>query len=105
MQLPFGTRFKPGKCRVSQIKQEINMTNKELQGLIDRKRWTTFLVNLPLGQSLWFLKSPRDVKSLKAIAYDKNSDKDGRNYNFKVDKNHVAVIINVTKHEEGAAIQ
>ena len=71
------------------------MKQHELYGLINKKEWTKFLSNLPVGDSLFTFPSTKHIASCKAVAYSINSDRVGRNYKFKVNKAEMTVSINV----------
>ena len=69
-----------------------------INSLVENKKWTELLETLPDGEHKIAFRSVKDIKSCKAIAYDINSDKNGRNYRFRVDKNDICATIIVTEN-------
>ncbi len=67
----------------------------EQYSLINKKQWKAFLSSLEVGEHTFTFPSVKDIKSCKAIGYDINSDKTGRNYYFNVDKDEKRVVITV----------
>lgn len=65
--------------------------------LVDERNWTAFLAELEPGTSTVKFPSVDAIKSCKAVAYDKNSDKIGRTYTFKVNKETCSADITVVE--------
>ena len=64
--------------------------------LVDQGKWTDFLNSLLPGVSTVKVPSIEAIKSFKAVAYDINSDKRGRAYAFRVNKDTCSAEITVT---------
>jgi len=67
----------------------------EQYSLINQKKWTEFLGSLDCGQHTFTFPSLPDIASCKAVAYSLNSDKNGREYRFNVEKSTKKVRITV----------
>lgn len=65
--------------------------------LVDAKNWTAFLAALEPGTHTVKFPSVDSIKSCKAVAYDINSDKRGRTYTFKVNKDTCSAAITVVE--------
>lgn len=63
--------------------------------LVDARNWTKLLEDLEPGTSTIRFHDIQAIKSCKAVAYDLNSDKKGRTYTFKVDKETCSAEITV----------
>lgn len=64
-----------------------------------RREWTGLLKELPVGEHEINFPDIRAIKSCKAIAYDLNSDKSGKNYRFNVNKTTLTCKIIVSYNE------
>lgn len=72
------------------------METFEQYRLINQKQWTDFLKGLQAGESTFTLPTIADIHSLKSVAYKLNSDRLGRKYSIRADKEKKVVVINVT---------
>jgi len=70
----------------------------EQYALINKKKWTDFLGSLKVGEHTFTFPSLPDIKSCKAVAYDINSNKQGKYYYFNVNKDERRVVITVKEN-------
>lgn len=77
--------------------KEKRMETFEQYNLMFQKRWTEFLKALKEGESIFTFPSLSDIQSCKTIAYAQNTNRTGRTYQFKVDKDlkRVSITVNV----------
>lgn len=76
------------------------MDIKKINSLVADRRWKAMLGELPIGTNVIPFPDLTAIKSCKAIAYDLNSDDEGRYYNFNVDKANLTVAITVKESRE-----
>ena len=68
----------------------------EQYGLINQKKWTELLKALEASKTHRFtFPSIHDIRSFKAIAYSLNTDKLGRRYSIKANKENLTVEVTV----------
>lgn len=75
------------------------MDIKRINELMADSKWKAMLRELPAGVHTLSFPSVGAIKSCKAIAYDMNSDNNGRRYTFNVDKGELVVVIKVEEDE------
>lgn len=75
------------------------MDIKKINDLAANSKWKAMLAELPVGRHTLPFPNLNAIKSCKAIAYDLNSDKSGRKYNFNVNKDELSATITVTEEE------
>ncbi len=66
-----------------------------LNNLVAERQWTELLRALPEGETKLGFPDLSALNSCKAVAYSINSDKTGRSYYFKVNKDERSAIITV----------
>ena len=71
------------------------METFERYKLIIEKRWTEFLKSLEVGVHTFSFPTIGHIKSCKTIGYNLTTDKLGREYRFKVNKDERKVEITV----------
>lgn len=72
------------------------MTDKEIKTLISECKWSELLKGLPQGTHQLFFPSNDAIRSCKAVAYNLNSDRMGKTFQFKVDKEHCFVNLTIS---------
>ena len=75
------------------------MDIKRINELVAKSSWTAMLKELPAGKHTLSFPNVNAIKSCKAIAYDMNSDNNGRKYRFFVEKKELSVTITVIEDE------
>ena len=89
---------KPRKSRavsLDLVQPSKNIDYFKVSQLVSCKSWKALLAILPKGSHVIQFNDLREIKSLKATAYEINSNDDGRKYYFKVDKRKRLALINV----------
>ena len=75
------------------------MDIKKILEHMEHSEWKAMLKELSVGRHRLSFPNIGAIKSCKAIAYDINTDKTGRRYTFNVNKETLAVDINVEETE------
>ncbi|MCQ2142268.1 MAG: hypothetical protein MJY83_07975 [Bacteroidales bacterium] len=71
------------------------MTEKDIKALIQESKWSDLLKGLPIGTHQLFFPSNHAIRSCKAVAYSLNTDRIGKTFRFKVDKEHCFVTLTI----------